>query len=116
MPAIDLSDETFVAAPPHRVAAAVHDQGWWAQLWPDLDLTVVEDRGPKGIRWTCAGALVGSCEVWLQVHGHGVIVHCYLRGDRPGLAGGNDQRALRRRQRQVKALMFAFKDRLEAAI
>lgn len=92
----------------------MHDPGWWAQLWPDLELTVVEDRAEKGIRWSCAGALVGSCEVWLQPHAHGVIVHCYLRAERPGPGGRKDRGVLGRRQRQVKAVMFALKDRLEA--
>ncbi len=114
MPQVDLIDESFVVAAPPRVAAAVHDRAFWARLWPGLELTVSEDRGVRGIRWNCAGDLVGSCEVWLEAYGDGVIVHCYLRGDQPsGESARRAQRETWRRQQQVKQAVFALKDRLE---
>ncbi len=114
VPQIDLIDDSFVVAPPAVVAAAVHDPAFWAELWPGLALDVVEDRGEQGIRWRCGGALTGSAEVWLESHGDGVIVHCYLRGDPPaGRSARRIGRETRRRQRQVKQVVFALKDRLE---
>ncbi|MEP6695273.1 MAG: polyketide cyclase / dehydrase and lipid transport [Pseudonocardiales bacterium] len=107
MPQVDLISANFVVADPATVAAAVHDEGLWADLWPRLDLTVGQDRGVKGIRWTCSGPLVGSCEVWLEAYGDGVIVHCYLRAERVSRREG------RRRQRQVNRVLFALKDSLE---
>jgi len=117
VPQVDLVSATFVVADPPRVAAAVHDEAFWRELWPGLALTVYQDRGVQGIRWNCSGALVGSCEVWLQQYGDGVIVHCYLRADLPpgqaaAAAGRTVRREVHRRQIQVNKVGFAFKDRL----
>ena len=62
VPQLDLADDTFVVADPGRVADVVADPAQWARWWPELELTVFQDRGEKGIRWTATGALVGSCE------------------------------------------------------
>ena len=114
MPQVDLIDDCFVVAAPQVVAAAVHDPAFWRQLWPGLDLRVLQDRAEQGIRWNCAGALVGSCEVWLEPYGDGVLVHCYLRGDLPaGRSPRAAGRERRRRQLQVRRVVFALKDRLE---
>lgn len=94
-----------------------------AELWPGLRLTVGQDRGPLGVRWSATGALVGSCEVWLQAYGDGTVLHCYLRGDpsRPGrpdesmtVSARRATRERRRRQHQITATMWVLKDRLEA--
>lgn len=114
MPLIDLIDESFVVAALSEISAVVHDSAFWTQLWPGLELTVAEDRGVKGIRWTCAGALTGSAEVWLEPSGDGVIVHCYLRVDPPAdPSTGRIRRDSRRRELQVKRVTFALKDRME---
>jgi hypothetical protein len=114
VPQVDLVSENFVVADPAQVAAAVHDERFWAQLWPGLRLSVFQDRGHQGIRWSCAGALTGSCEVWLEGHGDGVIVHCYLRADLPaGRSAGRVRREARNRHIQVNRVVFALKDRLE---
>ena len=81
MPVVDLVDETFIVAPPAALAAALAERRRWRQWWPDLTLDVFMDRGEKGIRWSVTGALVGSCEVWLEPFGDGAIVHYYLRAD-----------------------------------
>ena len=113
MPALDLVDETFVAAPAARVAAVVRDPGRWRDWWPDLRLTVFQDRGDAGVRWNVRGALSGSMEVWLEPHGDGVILHHYVRCDpaRPA----NLARERRRRQRHAKRVFWAVKDELEGA-
>ena len=129
MPAVDLIDETFVAAPPDVVAAAVHDPDRWTRWWPDLRLAVFRDRGPKGMIWTVTGALVGSAEVWVEPWGDGVVVHLYLRVDPPrrGSAtepqpepGAGDmggwRRAARLRARRAtawKRSIWELKDELE---
>lgn len=120
MPQVDLISESFVVADPAAVASAIHDEQFWPDLWPGLQLSVHEDRGAKGIRWTCSGALVGSCEVWLQEYGDGVFVHCYLRADPPpgmpaGRTAGSIRREIRRREVQVNRIGFALKDRMEGA-
>ena len=118
MPQFDLVDETFLAASPARVAAAIRDQARWPRWWPDLILSVFEDRGLAGVRWNVRGALTGSMEVWLEAAGDGVILHYYLRCEptagqphRPRAA----VRAVRRRQRQAKQVFWGLKDELEGA-
>lgn len=114
MPQVDLIDETFIVAAPAEVAYAIRDRGFWAQLWPGLALTVSQNRGEKGIRWSCAAPLAGSAEVWLEPSDDGVIVHCYLRVDPPpDWSARMLRRESRRRELQVKRVMFALKDRLE---
>lgn len=117
MASIDVVDELFVVAAPEVVAAEFAGPGRWRQLWPDLDLEVVTDRGLQGMRWTTAGALVGSMEVWLEPVLDGTLLHYYLRADLPPGCRGGPRRLVaerRRRQRAAKALAFAIKDRLEA--
>lgn len=122
MPQVDLIEESFVVAEPATVAAAVRDTSRWRGWWPDLSLTVFQDRGDQGIRWNVTGALVGSMEVWLEPHGDGVIVHHYLRADRSdGPAStpagshrpGRLARETRRRSRHAKRVFWALKDELE---
>ena len=81
MPAVDLVDETFVVADRAELAAVVADPERWRAWWPDLTLTVFMDRGLDGIRWSAAGAWVGSLEIWLETVGDGVLVHHYARLD-----------------------------------
>lgn len=130
MPAVDLVDETWIAAAPERVAAVAHDPARWRAWWPDLDLVVFQDRGLAGLRWSCTGALVGSCELWLEPWSSpgggsaGVLVHHYLRADptRRGSrieavpdVGVRARTALRdRRARLWKRAVHAWKDEMEA--
>jgi hypothetical protein len=121
MPSVDVVDETFLAVAPQRVAAEFAQPSRWPQLWPDLRLEVVTDRGAQGLRWTVQGALVGSMEVWLEPVLDGTVLHYFLRAD-PAGPDGEPQPApprrgaaeARRRQRAAKAIAFACKDRLEA--
>lgn len=112
-----------MAAPPAGLAAVLREPVVLTGLWPGLRLRAVEDRGALGVRWSCTGALIGSCEVWLQAYGDGAIVHCYLRGDpsRRGhptaprtVSARRAARERRRRQHQITAAMWALKDRLES--
>jgi hypothetical protein len=119
---VDLIEETFIAADPALVAAAVHERDFVAALWPDLELTIFMDRGLDGVRWTAAGALVGSCEVWLEPSSDGVIVHTYVRCEPTGGSGTSPiilrPRAAAQeagsRARHAKRVLWALKDRLEA--
>ncbi|MDT7566432.1 MAG: hypothetical protein QOG76_5056 [Pseudonocardiales bacterium] len=120
MSTVDVVDETFLAVPPTRVAAEFADPAGWRRFWPDLQLSVVIDRGPKGVRWTVAGALVGSMEVWLEPVLDGTVLHYYLRAD-PSDPNGRPaplppRRAgaeISRRQRAAKAIALWLKDELE---
>ncbi|MGQ0574651.1 MAG: polyketide cyclase / dehydrase and lipid transport [Pseudonocardia sp.] len=118
MTLIDVVDELFVVAAPEVVAAQLAGgPPRWRQLWPDLDLEVVADRGAAGMRWTATGALVGSMEVWLEPVLDGTLLHYYLRADLPPGRRAGRRRVtaeIRRRQRAAKAVAFAIKDRLEA--
>ena len=117
MARLDLVDETFVVAPPAAVAGVVRDPARWRQWWPDLDLSVFQDRGEQGVRWNVRGALAGSMEVWLQPHGDGVILHYYLRCEPPAgrpLRPRAAQREVRRRAMHAKRVFWALKDELEA--
>jgi hypothetical protein len=87
VPSVDVVDETFLAVPPAVVAVEFALPSRWPQLWPDLQLQVMTDRGVKGIRWTVRGALVGSMEVWLEPVLDGTLLHYYLRADPPGPDG-----------------------------
>jgi len=82
VPELDLVDETFVVAAPAAVAAVVRDPDRWPVWWPDLRLSVFQDRGDAGVRWNVRGALTGSMEVWLEPCLDGVLLHHYMRCDR----------------------------------
>jgi hypothetical protein len=110
--ALDLVDETFVVAAPAAVAAVVRDPDRWLGWWPDLRLSVFQDRGEAGVRWNVRGALRGSMEVWLEPCKDGVLLHHYVRCDR---SDGRRVRPRERRRRQAraKAIFWAVKDELE---
>jgi hypothetical protein len=112
---IDLIEETYVAASPALVASAVRDPAFTRALWPDLELAVFMDRGDAGVRWTATGALAGSCEIWLEPHGDGVIAHTYLRADAsPALGWREAAREVQRRARHAKTVWWRLKDTVEA--
>jgi hypothetical protein len=113
---VDVIDETFLAVPPTTVAAAFADPGSWRRFWPDLRLEVYADRGPEGLRWTVAGALVGTMEVWLEPVLDGTLLHYFLRADLPEGAQprrGGVTREKTRRQLSAKALALDLKAVLE---
>jgi hypothetical protein len=113
---IDLVDECYVRAAPAVVAASFHDPANWTRWWPDLELSVYQDRGQEGVRWAAKGALTGSVEVWLEPFGEGVIVHHYLRATADGRESARRQNRIRtRRALAWKQHMWQLKDALEAA-
>lgn len=116
---VDLVDETFVVAPPQRLAAAFADPRSWRQWWPTLALELAEDRGAKGLRWRvvdgAAGAgypLRGTSEVWLEAVKDGTIVHFYLRADPVGELPRSPIRRRRLADRLKHEHAVAFKTRL----
>lgn len=126
MASVDLVDETFIAAPPEQLAPIVADPARWREWWPDLQLTVFMDRGVAGQRWSVTGALVGSCEIWLEPVLDGTLVHHYLRatpsGNNPHEAEplpdtpAGWRRAARLREERAKSWkrhIWALKDELE---
>lgn len=120
MNSIQIADETFVAADPMAVGDSIADPASWRRWWPDLTLTVIEDRAEKGQRWTVAGALTGTMEVWLEEMLDGVILHYFLHAEPSGatawqLARLDLAKMNHRRRVAGKAMAFEIKQRLEAS-
>jgi hypothetical protein len=78
---VEILDETVIVVRRETLAAAVGDRARWVAWWPDLDVTMVLDRGIDGMQWSVVGALVGTCEVVLVQQGAGVLVRYALRAD-----------------------------------
>ncbi|MEZ0338445.1 polyketide cyclase / dehydrase and lipid transport [Mycobacterium sp. pV006] len=119
MNSIQIADETFVAADPVAVGAAVADRASWRRWWPDLRLEVVEDRGELGHRWKVTGALTGTMEVWLEKVLDGVILHYFLHAEPSGVAAWqlakmNLAKLNHRRRVAGKDMAFEIKRTLEA--
>ncbi|BCI53907.1 hypothetical protein NIIDNTM18_31850 [Mycolicibacterium litorale] len=120
MNSIQIADETFVAADPAEVGRAVAEPANWRRWWPDLRLTVVEDRGPVGHRWTVTGALIGTMEVWLEPVLDGVVLHYFLHAEPAGasareLAWRKLAKANHDRRVAGKKMAFELKRTLEAS-
>jgi hypothetical protein len=120
MNSIQIADQTFVAADPAEVGGAVSDPASWRRWWPDLRLTVIEDRADKGHRWTVAGALTGTMEIWLEPVLDGVVLHYFLHAEPSGVAAWqlakmNLAKMNHRRRVAGKNMAFEVKQRLEAA-
>ena len=116
---IQVSDQTFIAAPPASVAESIGVVSKWRRWWPDLQISVREDRGEKGIRWTVTGALTGTMEVWLEPELDGTIVHYFLHAEPTGAGPAElaelDLGALTRARRVAgKVMAFGTKRELEA--
>jgi carbon monoxide dehydrogenase subunit G len=79
---VDIADDSYIDAPPARIAAAVADPRNHASWWPHLTVTVARDRGVQGQRWAVEGQIFGSMEIWVEPYWQGAIVHHYVRGIR----------------------------------
>ncbi len=101
-----------MAAPGELVAQAFASPERWRRWWPDLNLTVTEDRGEKGIRWAVRGGVLGTMELWLEPVLDGVIVHYFLHAE----SAGTDELAAQQHRRRVagRAMTFELKRELEA--
>lgn len=118
MNSIQVADETFVAAPGAQVGAVVCDPSNWSRWWPDLQLRLVEDRADKGVRWTVAGPLTGTMEIWLEPMLDGVLLHYFLHAEPTGVTGRqlarmNLAKLVHRRRVAGKRMAFEVKGRLE---
>lgn len=118
MHSIQVADQTYIAAAPARVGAAVADRSSWRRWWPDLQLQVVEDRADKGVRWTVAGPLTGTMEIWLEPTLDGVLLHYFLHAEPAGvsawqLARLNLAKMTHRRRVAGKKMAFEVKAKLE---
>lgn len=114
-----MADETFVAADPRAVGAAVGDRSGWRRWFPDLLLQVVEDRADRGVRWTVTGPLTGTMEVWLEPMLDGVLLHYLLHAEPSGATARElakmDLAGMTHRRRVAgKRMAFEVKNRLEA--
>jgi hypothetical protein len=119
MPDIDIVDSTWICARPSVVAAVVAEPSNWRRWWPDLDLTLDEWRGEKGVRWTVrrsAAGDVGSMEVWLEAAHDGVVAHYVLRLDGPASRRRSRRRAMQAvdtYRRHMKQVFWALADELD---
>jgi hypothetical protein len=113
-PAIDLMDDTFVVAERAELATYFRDPAVARVWWPRLTLTIHQDRGLEGVRWTVTGELTGSTEIWLERWGDGVLVHWFLRAQpQPPPSSREVQRWARRYTVAYKERIHELKDRLE---
>ena len=115
MPTLDISCDDLVVADPAYVAARLGSDTLWREWWPDLILTAAERRGLEGVRWTVAGAAIGTAEWWLEAVRDGVVVHWYLRVDPVKPVRG--QALARLKERYVASYrehLWRFKDEAEA--
>jgi hypothetical protein len=120
MNSIQVADETFVAMDGATVGAAVAQASRWQRWWPDLRLTVIEQRGEAGIRWTVTGALTGTMEIWLEPMLDGVLLHYFLHAEPSGaaawqLAKMNLVKMTHQRRVAGKRMAFEIKTELERA-
>jgi hypothetical protein len=123
MPAIDVVDSTWIAAPNATVAAIIAEPGNWRRWWPGLELDVTELRGSKGVRWdvpSVAGrpGLSGSAEVWLEPLAEGVVAHFFLRLDPPPGRAASPRlvrRVSEEYRRSTKIAFWALADQLDPA-
>lgn len=112
--ALDVVDETFLAVPPARVAAAFAQPSRWRRWWPDLVLHMHDDRGAAGLRWGVTGAVTGSMEVWLEPMLDGTMVHYFLHAEVADASDEQLMRVSRQRRHAAKAVAFELKAELEA--
>jgi hypothetical protein len=115
-PHLELSDETFIAADRSVVAAMVADPGRWPGWWPDLELNLLRDRGPKGCQWQVIAGPAGTVEIYLEPWHDGTLLHLFLRLELPGgsSSAARLQRAARDRTLSWKRTITRLKDELEA--
>lgn len=122
---IQVADETFVAASAHDAPRVLADRSRWRRWWPDLHLTVVEDRVEQGMRWSISGGANGTMEVWLEEVLDGFVLHYFMHAEPAetddGVAEGSARRraawlasANHRRRVAGRAMSTEVKDRLEA--
>ncbi len=80
---IQVADQTFVAAAPEKVAARVSVPRVGARggrIWSSTCARTAE----KGVRWTVAGPLTGTMEVWLEPVMDGTVMHYFLHAEPTG--------------------------------
>lgn len=110
MSSVQIADQTFVAAAPSLTGELVANPASWREWWPDLRLTVREERGAQGVRWSIAGALSGTMEVWIEPALDGGILHYFLHAEPVSAVSGAKLNALRQACRIAGTRMaFAVK-------
>lgn len=113
-PDADVAAEVYLAVSRSSARGLLAPTALWELCWPGLVLEVTEDRAEKGVRWSVAGRLTGTAEVWLEPWREGCVAHVYLRA-RPAPGTGRRRTGARTRVdgERARALLFWAKDRLE---
>jgi ribosome-associated toxin RatA of RatAB toxin-antitoxin module len=115
MPSLDVSCDDLIVAEPAYVAERLGEDSLWRAWWPGLELTPYERRGLKGVRWTVAGELTGTAELWLEPARDGVVVHWYLRAEPPRPLKPRALEKLRQSYvARYRRNLWQFKDEVEA--
>jgi hypothetical protein len=119
---IQVADQTFIAAPPESATAVISDRANWRRWWPDLRLTVVQDRSEQGVRWKVSGPLEGTTELWLERVLDGFVLHYFLHAEpsaslpsEPRSRAAELARLNHRRRVAGRVMSFEVKDRLEGS-
>nr|WP_202422007.1 hypothetical protein [Gordonia sp. SID5947] len=103
------------------VTEVVGSRADWRRWWPDLRLTVTEERGAQGVRWRVEGPLAGTMEIWCEPVMDGFVLHYFLHAEPTAdLPAEGRARAVyladanRERRAAGKLMSFEVKDRLES--
>lgn len=120
---VHVSDETWIAASPARVGAAVADPDLWARFWPGLAPRLIEARGTEGVRLAVEEppgehrhGWHGSAELYVHPEFEGVLLFQFLRLDpAPGrrVSARQARRDGKRRSAAGLRASWALKDELE---
>jgi hypothetical protein len=113
-PELHVVADTWIDCAVETVSVVVADPASWPKWWPRMDLTVIRDRGVKGIRWAVTGRYHGTAEIWLEPFGGGVILHHFLRLDPSGpLSRRATARLARELAWHARLMFWELKDELE---
>ncbi|MGL4305332.1 MAG: polyketide cyclase / dehydrase and lipid transport [Mycobacteriaceae bacterium] len=89
MSSIQVADQTFIVAQSKAIGGLVSPllapdglaERNWRKWWPELVLTVREDRGEQGVRWLVSGPYTGTMELWLEPTLDGTCLHYFFHAE-----------------------------------
>ena len=105
---IQIADLAYLPVPADDIALVIANSAEWPRWFPNLRLTVTENRGPLGLRWTATGAVDGTSEIWLESVAEGTNLHYFLHAAPSGT--GSPATQAKRAASLTTFYRFRFKD------